>query len=202
MARVTYRAPVSATTAAWAGDEFSREHVLAGGAMLTASTFEKEDSVLVTTSGVAAIAATSIPVTALSGPIPLGAILDFTGAGEFAKLTAAAVAGATSLSVEALDAAVESGDTALYAGSPAKKKRVYSGTLVGRTVAERAAGTGFGPYAGGDDEVYLVLHDIIDVDMDPSVTLYRNGSLVYETKLPAATIAQIAVVRSKYQTIL
>lgn len=66
--------------------------------------------------GGAAIGATSIPVNALAAPIPSGTVLDFTGAGEFALLTADAATGATALTVEALDVAIEAGDTAVYAG--------------------------------------------------------------------------------------
>lgn len=127
MAHVTYRTPVSGTTVAWAGDEFSREHVLPGGGMLYAADF----------------------------------------------------------------AAVPAHDN---------RKFVESGILVGRTYAERDAGQGFGPYAAGDNEVYLLLHDVLDAAVDPSATLYRPGSLVYETKLPADTQAQLAVVRANFQT--
>lgn len=79
--------------------------------------FGRYDQVTVTVGGAgAAAAATAIPVNALSGPIPSGTTLDFTGAGEFAKLTANAAAGATSLAVEALDAGIEAADTAVFEG--------------------------------------------------------------------------------------
>lgn len=100
---------------------------LLAGQMLNFGTYAP---VTVTTSAQAAAAATSISVNALSGPIPSGTVLDFTGAGEFAVLTAAAAAGATSLAVEALDAQIESGDTALFAG----------GTRQARVTANAAAG--------------------------------------------------------------
>lgn len=78
--------------------------------------FGAYESVLVTTTAQAAAAATSIAVAALSAKIPAGAVLNFTGAGEFAVLTAEAAEGATSLDVEALDAQIESGDTATFEG--------------------------------------------------------------------------------------
>jgi hypothetical protein len=68
----------------------------------------------ITTGAQAAAAATSITVTALPIALPTGTVLNFTGTGEFARLTAPAAAGATSLAVEALDAQIESGDTATY----------------------------------------------------------------------------------------
>jgi hypothetical protein len=52
----------------------------------------------------------------LSGPIPSGTILDFTGTGKFAKLTADAAVGATSLAVEALPQALVSTDAATFPG--------------------------------------------------------------------------------------
>lgn len=72
--------------------------------------------VTVTTSAQADAGATSIAVNALSAALPIGTILNFSGAGEFAILTAAAAQGATALTVEALDATIESGDTAIYPG--------------------------------------------------------------------------------------
>lgn len=79
------------------------------------------------------------------------------------------------------------------------RKLVESGTLVGRTYAERDAGTGFGPAGAEDDEVYLLLYDVYDANENPEAALYRHNSLVYEDKLPEAT--DIAVVRENYQTL-
>jgi hypothetical protein len=72
---------------------------------------------VVVTVGVAGAAAndTTIPVAALSGPIPSGTDLDFGGK-KFARTTAAAAAGATSLTVSAIPTALVSGDAATYQG--------------------------------------------------------------------------------------
>lgn len=59
--------------------------------------------------------ATSLPVDALSGPIPSGTVLDFGGK-KFARLTAAALAGAVALTVAALPTALVDDDTATYVG--------------------------------------------------------------------------------------
>lgn len=60
---------------------------------------------------------TGITVAALSGPIPAGTILQFSGAGAgFAKLTAAAALGATALVVEALPEDIDNAATALFPG--------------------------------------------------------------------------------------
>ena len=65
--------------------------------------------------GGAAQGATSVPVTALTGAIPSGAKLTFTG-GKVATLTAAAAASATSLTVAALAQALVASDVATYDG--------------------------------------------------------------------------------------
>lgn len=77
--------------------------------------FGVEPSVTVTLTGNEAIGQTDIAVAALSAALPNGAILNF-GVNEQMVLTAAAALGATSLTVEALDTAIESGDVATYKG--------------------------------------------------------------------------------------
>lgn len=188
MAKMTFGTWEKSGVPRWAADYGSRDHLIPGGARLDASQFFREDSVLVTAPTGAALAATTIAVNALSGPIPSGTVLDFTGAGEYARLTAAAAAGATTLTVEALDAAIEAGDTARYEG--AKKKFVKSGTPVGRTIAERDAGTAYGPADAADDETYLVFFDVPDADANPDAVFYRPGSVVKENFLPG--VANIA----------
>lgn len=200
MARIT-QATNSLTSPPWAGDFLNREHLLPGGAKLLASAFLAEDAVVVTLSGAEAIGQTAISVNALSGPIPSGAILK-SGAGEFMQLTAAAAAGDTTLTVEALEVAWESGDTATYAGA-VRTVVVRSGTLVGRTYTERDAGTGFGPAADADDEVYLTAFEVPDVLTSNDVDLYRPGGLVKENFLPVFSTLSVALkakIRSLYQT--
>lgn len=200
MARITQSAN-TLTAPVWAGDYLDREHLVPGGAKLAAAAFLREDAVTVTV-GVAGAAqgATSVPVAALTGPIPSGTILRFS-ADEYARLSSAAAAGATSLAVEALVNALESGDTATYAGVGAFAVR--SGTLVGRTYAERASGDAFGPWTTGDDEVYLVVYDVLDVTANNDVELYRHGGIVKENFLPGfASLAAgaLAAIRAAYQT--
>lgn len=75
---------------------------------------------------------------------------------------------------------------------------IPSGTLVGRTIAERDAGDAFGPYTAGDDEVYLLIYDVTDANQNPEAELYRHGSLVKENFLPDGV--DMATVRSLYTT--
>ncbi|MDQ3547870.1 MAG: hypothetical protein M3439_03535 [Chloroflexota bacterium] len=184
----------------WAVDYKERAVILPGGAKLVAAQFPVETAVTVTTTAAAAIGATTVAVTALTGPIPSGTILDFTGAGKFALLTAAAATGATTLTVEALTTALASGDVATYTGASGRRY-VPAGTLIGRTFAERDAGTGYGPWATGDNEVYLVLHDIFDAALNNDVDLYHGR--VKENFLPGfATLpaASVAAIRANFRT--
>lgn len=184
MAGVSYQSRETGYSGEWRQDELGREHVLEEGGRLNAAAFPFLGQVVVTAPSGAALAATTITVSALSGPLPTGTILDFTGAGEIVKLTAPALAGATSIATEPLDAAVEAGDTATYVPSGARRF-VPSGTLVGRTIAERDAGTGYGPWTSGDVDGGLTVHDVFDADDDPEIALYRHGSLVAEKYLPS-----------------
>lgn len=171
------------TAAAWAGDYLNREHMIPGGAKLDPAQFNDTDAVVVTVGAAGAIAtATSVPVDALSGPIPSGTTLHF-GTNKFATLSAAAAAEDTDLTVLAIPTALVDNDTATYEGVGASVT-VVSGTIVGRTIAERDAGTAYGPAGASDDEVYIVCFDKYDVSIDPDIELYRPNSIVKETFLP------------------
>lgn len=190
----------------WAAEALSPDKLMPGGAKLAASLFYAEDSVLVDVGAAgAAQGATAIPVTpALTGAIPSGTVLDFGGA-KFARLTANAAAAATSLTVAALPTALVDADTARYAGAGVLKKRVPSGTLVGRTYTERDAGTGFGPWESGDDEVYIVAFEVTDAALAPEISLVSHTTKIYENNLPGwagSTSGFKTAVRAAYQTML
>lgn len=171
------------TPPAWAGDYFDRDHMIPGGARLDPAQFNDQDASVVTVGVAGALAAaTSIPVAALTDAIPSGTVLSF-GTNKFARLTAAAAVGATSLTVAAIPTALVSGDTATYAGVGATVT-VLSGTTVGRTIAERDAGTAYGPAAAADDEIYIVCFDRYDVTINADIELYRPNSIVKENFLP------------------
>ena len=189
-------------TARWAGETLGKENLVRGGARLDPAQFTAEDAVVVDVGAAGAAAgATTVPVTALSGPIPSGATLDF-GTTKFAVLTAAAAAGATSLTVRALPTALVDADVTTYKG--VKKKVVKSGTLIGRTNAEAVAGTAFGPAAGTDDQVYILAFEVYDADKNYDVELYRYGRLVKTNFLPQWTTMGTTLqgkVRANYETI-
>lgn len=69
---------------------------------------------------------------------------------------------------------------------------VKAGTLVGRTYAERDAGTGFGPYAATDNQIFLLFND---VDFDEGVQgdglIPYRGNVIAVNFLPGwATLPQ------------
>lgn len=187
---------VAAGSPRWLGDETSRDHLVPGGVKLDSSAFPVEDAVTVTVAaGGAALGATSIPLAeGASGPIPSGTFLDFTGVGEFALVTADVAAGDAAITVEALDAAIEAGDTATYPGMG--KKVVAAGTVLGQTQGEMDAGAAWGPVADGDDYVRVLRFGIEDLLDDNDGVLVRPGSVIKynllpEAPLPAARITQL-----------
>lgn len=194
------------TSPVWAADYLSRDHLIPGGFKVDPTLFTDSDAVVVTVAtGGAAIGATSVPVTALSGAIPNGTVLDFTGANKWAQLTVAAAAGATTLTVVALVQALVAGDVATYPGLGTGLKTVRSGTALGWTYAERD-GTPpvlLGPAAAADDEVFLLAFDIVDADINNDAVMYRPGSVVKENFLPdyaTLTAGVLAKIRAAYQT--
>lgn len=213
MAQVTFSYE-SFAKPSWAAEQLTPEKLLPGGARLVLAEFPLASQVTVTVGAAgAAIDATSIPIDALTVAnatntaggvaIPSGTTLDF-GGDKFATLTADASVGDTALTVRALVTAVVDNDTATYLGKGVRV--VPAGLLVGRTFAERNAGTGFGlaDVATPDDEIYLTANVVVDADINPDVTLLRHGTLIYENQLPNwATLGATAqaAIRSRYQCI-
>lgn len=199
----------------WAAEELRPDRLISGG-RLTAAAFPFLNQVQVTVgSAGAAIAATTIPIAALtlSNPlskltgniIPVGTTLDFGGS-KFATLTAAAAVGATSLTVRALVTAVVNNDTATYIGGEMRKP-VAGGIFVGRTIAERAANTGFGvpDVSTPDDELFLTAFAVTDALINPDIVMLRHRTKIYEDLLPgwsglAAPVK--AAIRSRYDCLL
>lgn len=81
---------------------------------------------------------------------------------------------------------------------------VVSGTLVGRTYAEREAGTGYGPFTAGDDDYGLIAWDAEvgatksnDAELVPDTVFVKENYLPdWETLAAAAKTA----IRQKYVT--
>jgi len=208
----------------WAADFGGREHILPWPARLDPGQFTDALAVRVTVAAAGAAAnATSVPVAALVPPgladttaiagggvlLQAGTVLYFGGQ-KVARLTAAARVGDTSLAVAALPTALDANDAAAH--SPGNGLLVPSGTIVGRTWAERDANAAFGPAADADDEVFPVVFDVVDANRNADCELYRPGSLVRENYLPgygagrplgtsAAPSALLTKLRARYQCI-
>jgi len=200
MAQITFN-PNQITSPVWAGDFLNREHLVPGGAQVNPALFNAVDAVVVTvtTPGAAALD-TDIGCEPLSGPIPVGTVLDFGGV-KFATLTQSASAGDTFLVVRELPNNIAEGDTATYKG--VGKVVIPTGTPVGRTFDERAAGEGFGPATEADDEVYLVAFEVPDAERSAEIELYRHGSVVKENFLPGYAALDpdlLTLLRSLYTT--
>lgn len=135
--------------------------------------------------GGAALAATTVPVTALPGALPNGVTLDFGGA-KFARLTAAAAAGATSLTVAALPTALVAGDVAVYTGAATGTKRLVAGTVVGSLLG---AGKVSPRVATTNPAIGILETTATEDDSFAALTGYGVlvGGVFYENLLPDAT---------------
>lgn len=194
----------SSTSARWAGDFIGADTILPIPGKIDVPAFDAEGSVQVVVSGAgAAQGATAIPVTGtLSGAIPAGTVLRFS-ADEFATVNGAGgVAGGNSVPVEALVNALEAADTATYPGTSGRKY-IPSGTVFGRTFAERDANAPWGPAADTDDEVYIGTREIYDARQMSDMEFYRPGKVVKENYLPNWANLSAAIkakIRSVYVT--
>lgn len=188
------------TAPRWAADFLAPDKLIPGGAKLDAAQFLAPDGVRATSPAGAAEGAVAVPVSNLSGAIPGGTVLVW-GAGVYSRVTGVgAAAGAVSIPVEALPAAVPAGASASYMG--VLPKSIPSGTPVGRTLAERDAGTPFGAAVDTDDEIYLVAFDVSDATMNNDVDLARHYIVVKENFLPGFATwpaALKAKIRALYQ---
>lgn len=186
------------TPPAWAGDGLNPKTILPGGIKLEAAQFTSAE---LTIAAIAAVDATSITLSSgLTREINPGDVIDFGGK-KFARATVLAPVGATTVSVSPLPTALAIGDTGNFSGL----KFIISGTLVGRTFAERDAGTGFGPAASTDDEIFLLAFDVPDAIQNPFGAVYRHTCLVFENYLPGWTPMSTdlkTAIRNRYQCML
>lgn len=199
---------------AWAAEMLDADDLLPAGVRLDPTQFVDQGGLLVTVGAAgAAGGATSIPVTITSplanfiavaigtNPwIPAGTTLDFGGA-KVARTTADAYYGDTAIAVAALPTALVSGDVARYTRT--NTIFVPSGTLIGRSVAQRAANAPWGP---GDVvtphiEIYLTAFDVVDARLFPDTVAVRHQVAIKENYLPnyaALTAGQLAWIRANY----
>lgn len=133
----------------------------------------------------AAAAATSITVTATLVAMPTGTILNFTGAGETAELSAPAAIGATALTVLALDAAIESGDTAVFVVSQSNDKVIPAGTVMCQIAATGKIVPRLNQ-PGSEPAIGLLISTATENSKSDALSGYGVivGGVIYETLLP------------------
>jgi hypothetical protein len=212
MGRSNNTSALTRTPPMWQGAFLSPHHLIPAGGKLLLSDFPRPDSVLVTAAannaGVTTLAVAALPTPkdwdGSSTIIPNGTVLNF-GTTKFATVNDTNIQpGDTTITVLATPTALAGAETATYAGT--KLYSVPSGTVVGRTYTEQAAGTRYGLAASGDEDVALVAFDITDInEWDGDVDLVRpnSGYVVKENYLPGwtgLTSAVKALVRARYVT--
>lgn len=220
----------------WMGTPHTQDKVLLpGGGHLDTQQFLNQvaESYLTVAAAGAAAGATTIPLTTALAPsvqsvtaIPAGTVLInqgtilYFGGSRFARLAAPGKLGDTTLTTDPLPTALVSGDRAPYSTSfslfPAGNNfpnAVYSaspivtsGILIGRTWAERDAGTGYGPaVVATDEEIGILAMDVnLEVGNECEIYMANAGNTVYENFLPNwATLpaADKAFIRSRYVAI-
>lgn len=193
----------------WQGDIMDRNHLEPWPLVIDPtqlSLFPDAASLVVQLTASASATATSITVTALTPSqtpattliaagniaIPAGSQIYF-GTNKFAFTTADALIGATTITVAALPTALAGTEIGYYTPYPAVQT-IASGTVVGRTYAQRAAGTGFRPALPTHDEIFLIAFDMVDVRRQNLGVAYRHASEVKENYLPTyATVLNVGV---------
>ena len=198
MSIVTQQKFIKHTHPAWAGDFLGRESVLAGGAQLQPEDFVPAPTTLTLgNGGDAAIGDKTIVVdTALLIELREGRRLYSIDSTKMVVMSKTAAIGDTTLNVFALDTAIVDLTDLIYA--PTEAVKIPSGTIVGRTRAERDVNRGFGPAADADEEFYLTIHHVDDVLKDADVDLYRHGRIVYTNFLPDWTAMSATVKTAIY----
>lgn len=206
----------------WLAEFTARDqNLMAMPALLDPSAFNDYASIVITVGANAAIGATAITIAALEqGPgyvddvalsagnvvLRSGTVLSFGGA-KFARLTADAIVGATSLTVAAIPTALVTGDVARYNPLGSDVKYLPSGLLVGRTIVERDAGTAFGvaDVVTPDDEIFLTRFDVADANTDSGIELVKHHTTIKENYLPdwsAYTSGMKTWLRANYNCIV
>lgn len=137
----------------------------------------------VTVAATAAIDAVSVTVAALPIALPSGTVLDFGGK-KFARLTAAAAKGATTLAVAALATALANADTALVAGSGPKV--IPAGTRMGEAGTN---GTIYPRVASTNPATCILATPAVEDAENHARSTYGviRGGALYENLLPGAT---------------
>lgn len=186
----------------WCADFLSRDHLVPVPAKIDPNAFRDYNAVTVKLNGNVSADAVALVVDPLTAPIPAGANLYFGESKELVRVTADAVVGATSITVQAVPTAMEDNDEAYYQ-QVQNRKYLPSGLLVGRTYAERDASTPYGVGDDTDDQLFLTAFEVWDAEQNNDIELVRHGTVIKENYLPEwATISAdanlLAALRAAY----
>lgn len=172
---------------AWLGSRISDSKVvIPGGIQINPVGLPREDRVVFTTTAAAVTtgSAKTVAFTApLSGAIPAGTVFDL-GGGKFLTMPTGAAEGATQITDGVVSGvALAGGETGTYQG--VGKTMLLSGTFLGRTLAERDAGTGYGAAATTDEQFTVLLYDT-DLAMEDVAAGVQPlaGNILYENFMP------------------
>lgn len=129
-------------------------------------------------------AATTLTVSPIPDDLPVGKVLNFAGAGRFATLTAPAAKGATTLTVEALDATIPTATSAVYTVSKSGSKVIPGGTVMCRLSGGKIVPRAVHP--GSEQAIGLLVGSAIENLYEHAMTGYGIivGGVIYETLLP------------------
>ncbi len=143
-------------------------------------------------------AAEELTVAALTVDLPLGTTLNFTGAGKFAILTAAAVVGDTTLAVEALPEALDDEDEATYRVSNARVKSIPAGTIMAALASGKVVPRS---ESGAATATCLLASNAIEGQPYNALTGWGNllGGVVYDNLLPDYGHADLATWKGELQ---
>lgn len=197
MAKMNYSGNV-VDTPPWLAAKLEDDSLLRYPAKLNTTGFINQLGILVNVTGTVATDATSIPVTALApmynSPVPLvalgrvlipaGTVLDFGGK-KYVRTTADAKQGDTSIAVSAVGVALAANDKTYWKWD--LRTYIFSGVLLGRTLAERDAGTGFGiADTTNDEEFGILMFDLNDAYNNNDIELLAPSKMteIYENWLP------------------
>jgi len=191
----------------WAIALEPRDQIPGGGKLLSTG-FTSSDAIEVTAAA-AAIAATTVGITAVTGTmlgnrstlIPSGVTISF-GSTKFATLTASFMDGDTALTVAALPVAIAANDKASY--SAGGLINVPSGTFIGRTQSDIDDSLPFRLATAANIaslvECYLTAFENTDLTANSDVTLTRPGFVVKENRLPN-WVALDAAIKSRIRLV-
>lgn len=146
-------------------------------------------SYTISANGAALAAATTIIVDPIPVALPTGTVLNFAGPGEFATLTAPAAVGATTLTVEALDAGIEDNDTATYLVSSSNDKVILAGTVMAQLSSGKIVPRVARP--GSEEAIGILISTATENSLTASLSGYGViiGGVIYETLLPETITA-------------